>query len=981
MPSDRVERRGDLSPFIAKLDLELAKTYCPTDDHVSAQLLVYRVRAAAVRERVERFALGRALLHLAKRRGFNSNLRGAPKDDEETGEVKPAIRSLSNDLTAANMTLGEYLASLNPFEKRIRKRWTGREMFLAEFDRIVETQSVFHPELTEAVCKRLRRAIFFQRPLKSAKGLVGKCSLERKKRRLAAAHPLAQEVRMLQFVNNVIVRRRGHVDRPLDESERSKAIRALSDCGRMTLKDFRTAIELPRGASLNFQGDDDDHACGTGTTSALRGILGDRWDALSSADGERLFYEVHSFNKRDALIRRAREYWGCSAEQGIALAELTFEQGYARHSKTALEKLREHLSKKRTETGRWPTYPEAKLLAYPDAHASGEAFERLPAVVESLPQITSPSVKRALTEVRKVLNELIRRFGKPHKVRVELARELKKSKKERKKADDFGKQRAADRRRALSKIREEFTGYPEKRGYDRGVEIVLLAEECNFTCPYTGEKVTNVRDLIGDNSRFDIEHIYPRRYLDDSFANKTICLHEENRHVKRDQLPAMAYSDNPERYQEILDRVKKFKGRLASVKLARFMAREVPRDFSSRQLNETRYASAAAADYLGLLFGGRVDASGRQRIRTLTGGLTAILRGHWRLNQILSLIDEKNRADHRQHAIDAIVIACTDTATVAALQTAASEGWRQGNHRSFPPIDPPWAELLDDARRAVLSIIVSNRHDRRLNGTLHAGSNYAPPAAGERNSKIRKCLSKLSANEITSDAIVCQAIRRIVQAKFEELKSLHGATKTPKDVFASPENHPHLNNHDGSTTPIHSVRIRIKGKPFAARGGDHTRFVTAAPGSNFCSRILAVLDAAGNEIGWTDDPMTRIEAMRTQLSTSNDPRERFVLFAGDHLLLPNNDGEWRVCRVQSISKSDIEVRPHADGRTDDEIKKAKERIRIRADALSRRCFRKVHVSPTGLISDPATGEFIDLRSLEKFNGPKQTSRNRRSLEK
>src|SRR5581483_9836181 len=100
-------------------------------------------------------------------------------------------------------------------------------------------------------------------------------------------------------------------------------------------------------------------------------------------------------------------------------------------------------------------------------------------------------------------------------------------------------------------------------------------------------EIHGIRDLIGDNTRFDIEHIYPRRYLDDAFGNKTLCFHEENRHVKRDRLPAIAYADNPARYMEILARVKKFKGPAAAKKLKRFTEREVPSDFASRQLNET----------------------------------------------------------------------------------------------------------------------------------------------------------------------------------------------------------------------------------------------------------------------------------------------------------------------------------------------------------------------------------------------------------
>jgi CRISPR-associated endonuclease Csn1 len=982
LPSEPVAERGALSDYIARLDQSLAADYCQKGDHRSAQLLVYRIRARAAREPVEAFALGRALLHLAKRRGFNSNLRGAPKDEEDTGVVKPAIRSLANDLVTGNFTLGGFLATQDPFEKGlpnkgIRKRWTGREMYLDEFERIWQIQAPHHAQqLTEALRKKLRKAIFFQRPLRSAKGLVGKCSLEPKKRRLAAAHPLAQEVRMLQFINHVRVRKRGELDRPLDDAERERAIAALQQRGRMKLADFRNTVGLPKGNSLNFAGDDDEHARGMGTVAELRGILGPRWDSLGEADQERLFYEVLSFNKRDALVRRLKGHWGFDDHQAELLADVTLEQGYANHSRQALLKLQEYLSKKDLELGRWPTYTEAKLMAYPNAHAAEVAFDRLPPVVGHVPNVRSPAIIRALTEVRKVVNELIDRFGKPELVRIELARDLKRSKKERKRVEEIIREQTAKRRKALAAVRAEFDNYPEKRGYDRGIEMYLLAEECNWVCPYTGEEIHSVGDLIGSATRFDVEHIYPRRYLDDSFGNKTLCLHEENRNVKRDRLPAVAYADDPARYREILARVKKFKGPAAAKKLARFQVPQVDEEFASRQLNDTRYAGVAAADYLGLLYGGRNDANGRQRVSTLTGGLTAALRGQWRLNQILGIDDEKNRADHRQHAVDAVVAACTDMGTVTALQTAAAAAWQQGKPRGLPQIDPPWAGLLDETRRSVRSILVSHRQSRRLNGPLHADTNYAIVAGeGSAKSKVRKPLSGLSETEINGDSIVDSEVRRLVRSKYAELKERFGSGKKPIELFNSLANHPFLENRDGTKTPIHSVRVWAEKKAFAVRPGDPTRNVAATQGSNFCSRIRAVVDKEGNEIGWTDQLVNRLEAMRMRNQDQQvDPLEKFALFANEHVLMPDKQGEWQLYRVLSLSKENYEIRLHHDGRDSSEVRKSKDRPSIRSGALSERRFRKVSVSPTGRLTDPLTGVEIDISTLERWTPPKQTRR-------
>jgi CRISPR-associated endonuclease Csn1 len=960
LPDEGVKARNQLTPYFEKLDSTLAAKLGVNTDHVSAQLLTYKIRSNAVLGRVEPFELGRALYHLAKRRGFNSNLRGTAKSED--GEVRPAINTLNSKLAENKQTLGQYFASLNPTMagSRIRQRWTGREMFLSEFDRIWEVQSKFHPALTESLRTRLRKAIFFQRPLRSAKGLVGRCSLEPKKKRLAAAHPLAQEVRMLQFINNLKVVMPGELDRQLNSSERNRALELLSNRGKMTLKQFKEGLELPKKSKLNFEDDDDTYARGLDSISKIRNLAPGLWERLNSTEQERLFYELLSFNKRDALLRRLKTYWKLESVMAEALADIELEQGYSAHSRLALSKLRDTLSSFSASEGRWPTYAEAKTIAGYGSGIERSTFDKLPPVREHLPNVNSPAVIRALTELRKVVNELVDRFGVPMRVNIELARDLKRSKKERKRLESQSKEQAKRRSSALSRVRQEFSGYQQKAGYDRGIEMVLLAEECNWHCPYTGEPIQGVKDLLGDNSRFDIEHIFPRRYLDDSFSNKTICLHHENRNIKKDRLPAEAYSDNPEKYKEIIERVKRFRGPLAQRKLERFLAKEVPADFSTRQLNETRYISVAAADYLGLLYGGRVDSAGRQRVFTLTGSLTSMLRGKWGLNQILGSLDEKNRADHRQHAVDAIVVACTNQKTVEHLQSAAADGWRVGAGRISSSIGHPWERFVDDARKSVLAVIVSHRQHQRLNGPLHADSNYSVVEEdGKTRAKIRIPLVNLTAKDIESDAIVDSAVRRIVQLAYQQLKSIHGAGKEPKDVFESVEYHPFIENRDGTKTPIHSVRVWVNAKPSQLKPGDKTRYVISTGGSNFCARILPVLNSSGEEVGWADEVISRIEARKSLKKDTTGMQEVFRLFPHEHVLMLDTNKKLEVFKIKSISAGDYEVRAHWDGRIGKEG-----RIRIRGGTLKKKGFRKVLISPSGLIIDPFSGEILTLPVMQ-----------------
>jgi hypothetical protein len=245
---------------------------------------------------------------------------------------------------------------------------------------------------------------------------------------------------------------------------------------------------------------------------------------------------------------------------------------------------------------------------------------------------------------------------------------------------------------------------------------------------------------------------------------------------------------------------------------------------------------------------------------------------------------------------------------------------------------------------------------------------------GTTSAKIRKPLQGLSDSEISGESIVDPAIRRLVQTRFEELRNLLGRSKQPKDVFASPENHPSIVNRNGSRTPIHSVRVWAQVKPEAIRRNDPTRNVVSTAGSNFCTLIVPKYDAKGNEIGWTDEPVSRRIAMLNRRGFNNSNSVVFELFIHDYVVLADEQECICVYRVLNLSKGDIEVRLHSDGRSSDSVKKAKERIRIRSGALKARSFRKVTVSPTGLIKDPETGMVIDLEKLELTNPSNQTTK-------
>ena len=171
----------------------------------------------------DRYTLGRALYHLTQRRGFLSNRLDQNEEAEETGKVKSAISELSKEMKEAGCEfLGDYFYLLYRTEGnrvRIRSRYTDREKhYLQEFKEICRVQ-----ELDEDLAKALEKTIFFQRPLKSQRQGVGKCTIEKGHSRCAVSHPLYEEYRLLCYLNNIRIKTPFDDRlRPLNAEEREK---------------------------------------------------------------------------------------------------------------------------------------------------------------------------------------------------------------------------------------------------------------------------------------------------------------------------------------------------------------------------------------------------------------------------------------------------------------------------------------------------------------------------------------------------------------------------------------------------------------------------------------------------------------------------------------------------------------------------------------------------------------------------------------
>jgi CRISPR-associated endonuclease Csn1 len=920
------------------------------------QTLPYILRAAALDEPMEPHFLGRALLHLAQRRGFLSNRPKPAKKNDDEGTVKKGIGELRQAMEEKHArTLGEYFAHVPPTEARIRGRWTARSMYEDEFEKIWAAQALHSPAvLTDDRKQELSQSLFFQRPLWFDPNVIGRCELEPEERRAPAYSLLAQRFRLLQAVNNLRVLPPGQPERDLLPDERKKLIDDLEANGDQTFAQLR---KLPgfKKCEFNLERGGEKRLMGNRTNAEFQAAFGDLWTKMSPEERDFAVEYVHAFQRPDKLAHAAGKRWGLDGEAAERLAGISLEPDYMSHSRKAILRLLPLL-----EQGVW--YATAQKQLYPERFLAGVPLPALPPVEQALTEIRNPAVKRSLTELRKVVNAVIRAYGKPIQVRVELARNLKKSKKQRQALTEVMRKNERERAIAARRIIAE-AGVTAPKPDD--IRKFLLAEECRWQCPYTGRSIS-MGALFGPESQFDIEHIIPfDRSLDNSFTNLTLCYHEENRNMKRGRTPFQAYC-GLERYDQILERVARFTGerRMVAAKLTRFKMNNEElelflEDFRNRQLNDTAYASSLAARYLGLLYGGLNDAAGNRCVQATSGRTTAYFRSLWQLNSILNDgpsrgggVVAKSRDDHRHHAVDAVVIGLTDAGMVKRLSDAAQRAPREG-HKRFASLAGPWPNFIDTIRAAIGKITVSHRVSKKVSGALHEETIYSRPL-NDGASRVRKPLSALTRSE--AEDIADPQVREIVQKKLAEL-----GIDDPKKAFADEAKLPFFQAHDGRRIPIKCARVKKRVPTFVLGGGRTARHVTSE--SNHHVEIYAQLDSQGNEGAWDGEVISMFEAYQRQkarkpvVQRDHGPlvKFKFSLAPGEIIECDSGSGRTRLLVARSVSQFaggtiQLGLAPINDARQKAEITKAGNWVRVVPNKLRQWHARKLVANALGEVS-------------------------------
>ena len=510
-------------------------------------------------------------------------------------------------------------------------------------------------------------------------------------------------------------------------------------------------------------------------------------------------------SNREQAARYFIETFDISHEQAERIKELKLPSGWEPYSTEALQKILPLLEKGQRfgDIMNGPTWKPWREETFPhhQEQSTQEGQDRLPSPAnkqeqEHVASLRNPTVARIRNELRKVVNNLLDMFGKPDLIRVELARDIGFSKAEREEMQKGMKRQEGRREAACKKLQEKGISEPSRKDIDKW----MLWEECDHRCPYTGETI-NFEKLFVTN-QFDVEHIWPRsRSLDDSFRNKTLCRKDANIQ-KGNKTPFECFGNDEEKWEDIKNRVNVMRARsrggigMSPGKVNRFLSEKtIPDDFKKRQLNDTAYAAKQAVAQLQQLWPD-LGPKPTDRVQAVSGQITAKLRRLWGLNNILGDTGEKNRADHRHHAVDALTVACTHPGMTQKL----SRYWQdKDNPRAQEPQLPrPWLTVRDDAEKAVDEIIVSHRVRKKVSGRFHKGIIYGDTGENKTTGQVthryfvtRKKVEALSKPQLNGQ-ICDNRVGRILKDWVEQ----HGGD--PKKAFAN-SHYPTLGEHGQKT--------------------------------------------------------------------------------------------------------------------------------------------------------------------------------------
>lgn len=772
------------------------------DRKALARLDPYTLRKDGLDKPLTPAQFGRALFHLNQRRGFQSN-RKTDRKDADSGLLRSTIQRLRDELSQQGArTVGEWLAGRHASRLSVRARLRGRTardrsydlyidrtMIADEFDRLWAAQARFDPIFySEERRAELRDVLLHQRPLRPVQ--PGRCTLLPDQPRAPLALPTTQRLRIYQELNHLRLIRPDLRETSLTLEQRDTLAQML-ERGDVTFTQMLKTLKLPGTTRFNLQDAKRDRLKGNATTRELSkpGCFGDAWFRFEAATQDEIVDRLLNEPSEAELIRWLVQNTGVDEPSAERIANTGLAEGYGNLSLAAMKRVLPMLQRDVV------TYAQAVVDAGFESHSAlsyaeqtGEVLAELPYYGQALQRhvgfgtgraddplekrfgrIANPTVHIGLNELRKVVNAIIARYGHPSEVVVEVARELKQSHEQRKRENE----RQAERQKQNELFREQIQSLPGRGGQPVSAQDLQLMrlwvelnpqDAANRRCPYTGEQISMAMLFTPE---VEIEHILPfSMTLDDSLNNKTVALRRANKD-KGNRTPYEAFGHSPPGYdyQTILERA----SLMPKDKAKRFAADGYQRwlrddkDFLARALNDTAYLSRIAREYLSLV-------CPANKVWVIPGRLTAMLRAKFGLNAVLGVDGEKNRDDHRHHAVDAAVIGVTDQAMLKRFADASAEARQRQLSKLVESMPLPWERYREHVARAATHVVVSHRPDHGHEGALHNDTAYGLLPDGRVTHRVMLDSFK-SADDLQRK---CFADERLKSWLLERTKGLSG---------------------------------------------------------------------------------------------------------------------------------------------------------------------------------------------------------------
>ena len=539
--------------------------------------------------------------------------------------------------------------------------------------------------------------------------------------------PIFQVCKVWESIQNIRLYYPDGTERKLEQEEKQKLFDYLQKNDKLSLTALRKVLKIKPKEKLWCDKLLDKGIAGNTTTAILRkalkgyeqyeGLL--RFD-LTIRDGHKadedgvirpivdesyqneplykLWHILYSIEDKDDMRRALVGQLGIKEEDlddGLmdALYKIDFvKQGYGNKSAKFICKLLPHLQ----EGKMYSEAAEAAGVRHSDSMTAQERDER--SLLETIPlleknALRQPVVEKILNQMINLVNALKREHGEIDEVRVELARELKMRREEREETTKINNAREKENKTKAERIAEYGLTPTKSR-----IQKYRLWEESNECCIYCGKHVDVVQFLRGEE--IEVEHIIPRSILlDDSMSNK-VCAHRSCNQEKDNRF-AMEYIQSKGWEQSYIERVNSLfhDKKISYSKLQRLLMlpKDLPEDFIERHLRLSQYISREAQGIL---------RKGIRLVSASEGSVTAKLRQLWGYDNILRdlnldryrsmgetevvtveyrdgertderIKDWSKRKDHRHHAIDALVVACTRQSYIQRLNRVNAEADRE----------------------------------------------------------------------------------------------------------------------------------------------------------------------------------------------------------------------------------------------------------------------------------------------------------------